>query len=304
MELRDLKTFVVLARKLSFNRTAEALNAAQSTISTRIAGLEMEMGVRLFYRIGRKVVLTDAGSRLCDFAQRMIDLEDETKAWVVGGTATGSLLTVRIPETLCVYRLDAVIPRFRERFPLVRLSFTTCALDGLEIDLRQGVTDLAFVYMNSVIAADLHIELLGTEPLVLATAPAHPLAFKEQVGPEDLQSIPLLLAKGDCSYRRRFEGFLTERQVEPGVGIEFASLAALTRCLSRGLGVTIIPEVAVKDEIAEGSIVTLPWSEGTLETGIHMIWHKKKWLSPMLGALMELMREEIGSQVGASRSRS
>lgn len=303
MELRDLKTFVVVARNLSFNRAAQIQNTAQSTISARIAALEEELGVHLFDRIGRKVVLTDAGSRLSSFAQRMLDLEDEARAWVIGDSEIGGSLTVRIPESLCVHRLDNVIRRFREQFSLVRLSFITCALDGLETDLRQGVTDLAFVYMDSVIAADLRVELLGVEQLVLAAAPTHPMMLKGRVGPADFQGIPLILAKGDCSYRRMFEGLLLEHKVEPGIGMEFSSLAALKRCLSLGAGVTIIPEVAVRDEVARGSIVTIPWTGERLETGILMIWHRKKWISPILAALMDRMREEIGSQVEPPKAK-
>ncbi len=297
MELRDLRTFSAVAGVLSFNKAAQMLNAAQSTISARIAALEEELGVRLFDRLGRKVVLTEAGLRLSGFARKMLDLEEEARAWVAGVSEIGGSLTVRIPESLCVHRMDAVIRRFRERFPLVRLNLITCALDGLESDLRQGVTDLAFVYTDSISAADLRVELLGVEPLVLAAAPAHSLARLPKVDLEAFQGVPLLLAKGDCSYRRMFERLLAEYRVEPGTGMEFSSLAALKRCLSRGLGVTILPGIAVKEEATRGSIAILPWTGDALETGILMIWHREKWISPVLQTFMDLMREEIGRQV-------
>ncbi len=297
MELRDLKTFSAVAGVLSFNKAAQTLNAAQSTISARIAALEEELGVRLFDRLGRKVVLTEAGLRLSGFARKMLDLEEEARAWVAGASEIGGSLTVRIPESLCVHRMDAVIRRFRERFPLVRLNLITCALDGLESDLRQGVTDLAFVYTDSISAADLRVELLGVEPLVLAAAPGHSLAGLPKVDLEAFQGVPLLLAKGDCSYRRMFERLLAEHHVEPGTGMEFSSLEALKRCLSRGLGVTILPAIAVKEEATRGSIAILPWTDDALETGILMIWHREKWISPVLKTFMDLMREEVGRQV-------
>ena len=293
MELRDLKTFVVVARNLNFNKAAAALNTAQSTISARIAILEEELGVYLFDRMGRRVALTDAGSRLFDFAQRMIDLEDEARTSVVGDSSIGGALTVRVPESLCVHRFGGVIHTFRKRFPLVRLSFISCTLDGLEADLRQGVTDLAFVYMDAVTAPDLIVDLLGTEPLVLAAAPSHPLARKRRIGPSDLQDVPLLLSKGDCSYRRMFEGLLGEHRVVPGVGLEFQSLAVLKKCLSLDLGVSILPAIAVESETQAGHLVTLPWKGEDLETGILMIHHRKKWISPMLESFMEVARTRM-----------
>lgn len=302
MELRDLKTFAVIARNLSFNRTALVLNTAQSTVSARVAALEEELGVRLFDRIGRKVALTDAGMRLSGFAQRMLDLEDEAKAWTSGSSEIGGSLTVRIPESLCVHRMDHVITRFREQFPLVRMAFITCTLDGLETDLRQGVTDLALVYFDAIVAPDLRAELLGTESLVLAAAPSSPLVQKLSVGPADFQGVPLLLSKGDCSYRRMFEALLAERNVEPGTGLEFSSLTALKRCLALGLGVGLLPGIAVADEVSRGVLATLPWSEDPLESGILLVWHRKKWISPVLERFMALLREEIGAGIkpGAS----
>jgi DNA-binding transcriptional LysR family regulator len=297
MELRDLKTFVIVARNLSFNRAAQALNTAQSTISARIAILEEELGVHLFDRIGRKVALTDAGVRLLDFAQRMIDLEDEARTYVIGEPSAGGSLTVRVPESLCVFRFGPIIKKFRERFPLVRLSFISCTLDGLEADLRQGVTDLAFVYMDSVTAPDLKVDLLGTEALGLAAAPSHALARKRNLGPSDLQDVPLLLSKGDCSYRRMFEGMLLENDVTPGAGIEFQSLAALKRCLSLKLGVSILPAIAVTTELKAKQLAGLSWKGEKLETGILMIRHRKKWISPMLEAFMELVQAELGRQL-------
>ena len=90
-----------------------------------------------------------------------------------------------------------------------------------------------------------------------------------------------------------FERILAERHVQPGVGMEFQSLAALKRCLAVGLGVAILPAVAVRDEAGRGEAALLPWAEDPLEAGILMIWHRKKWLSPALAAFMDLAREEL-----------
>ncbi len=294
MELRDVRTFVTVAGSRSFSRAAETLHAAQSTVSARIAALEAELGVRLFDRLGRTVALTEAGTRLLDFARKLVDLEEEARAWVAGDGNAGGRLTVRVPESLCVHRMQAVMKRFHEQSPGARLSLVTCALDGLEADLRQGVTDLAFVYMDDLVAGDLKVECLGEEPLVLAAAPSHALARRAKIQPGSFHGVPLLLSKGDCSYRRMFEGLLAEHQVETGPGMEFSSLAALKACLAQGWGVSILPAVAMQDE---PRLRILKWTGPTLATGILMVWHREKWLSPLLASFMDLMREEIGWQL-------
>lgn len=303
MELRDLKTFVVVAGLLSFHRAGDALHAAQSTVSARIAAIEADLGVKLFERLGRRVALTEAGERLLEYARKILDLEDEARAWVLSEAEARGSLTVRVPESLCACRMGPVIGAFRERFPSVRLCFTACTMEGLEKDLRQGVTDLAFLMADSIRAGDLAVELLGVERLVLVSAPGHGLAGRESVGPDDLRGETLVLSTADCSYRKMFEGLLSDRGVVTAAGVSFSSAAALRGCIMDGVGVSILPELAVRRDVEAGRLAVLNWSEGELETAVLMIRHKDKWLSPPLKAFMEMVREMLmaGAPVPAAR---
>ncbi|MES9995690.1 LysR substrate-binding domain-containing protein [Desulfovibrio aminophilus] len=292
MELRDVRTFMAVAQGLSFNRAAEALHTVQSTVSARVANLERELGVRLFERLGRRVALTEAGRRLQEFARKLLDLEDEARSWVAGESEARGTLTIRVPETLCTFRMPGVLRRFRRRFPNVGLFLTTCALEGLDKDLRRGVTDLAFLFADSVAAGDMTVEALGSESLLLVVSPAHRLASLSEVAPDDLRDEPLLVSRVDCSYRRMFERLLKEEGVRCGAGLEFSSVAGLKSCLAGGLGVAVLPETSVRGELAAGRLKALPWSGGDLETAVLMLRHKDKWLSPTLEAFMETAREE------------
>jgi DNA-binding transcriptional LysR family regulator len=293
MELRDLKTFVAVAGLLSFHRAGEALHAAQSTVSARIATIEADLGVKLFERLGRRVVLTEAGERLLDYARKILDLEDEARAWVSGEAEARGSLTVRVPESLCAYRMSGVIRHFRERFPNVRLSFTACTMEGLDKDLRQGVTDLAFLMVDSIRAGDLTVEALGVERLVLVSSPGHRLAGQASVGPEDLRDETLVLSKADCSYRKMFEGLLSEKGVATAAGVEFSSAAALRGCIMDGVGISILPELAVRHDVSAGRLAVLHWADGELETAVLMVRHKDKWLSPPLAAFMDMVRKGL-----------
>jgi DNA-binding transcriptional LysR family regulator len=303
MELRDLKTFAAVARNMSFHRAGLELHAAQSTVSARIAALEQDLGVRLFERLGRRVALTEAGERLRGYADKLADLEDEARAWVVGAAEARGRLTVRVPESLCAWRMGPVIRDFRARFPHVALAFTTCAHDGLDKDLRQGVTDLAFLLAEGVSARDLKVEALGVERLVLVAAPGHPLARRESVGPGELAGQTLVLSRADCSYRRMLEGLLDERGVARAAALEFSSVAALRGCVMGGMGVSLLPEFAAADDLAAGRLVALPWVDGPLETAVLMIRHTDKWLSPPLAAFMDMARAGLaGSRPPATAS--
>ena len=295
MEIRQLRTFQAVAGLLSFNRAAEHLNYAQSSISAQIQALEEELGVQLFDRLGRRILLTEAGMRLQQYAEKIVNLVDETRAEVSEAKDPRGSLTIRVPETLGAHRLPPVIKVFHSRFPNVRLRFTTCSHEGLDKDLRKGITDLAFLLAESIQAADLVAEAVGFESLGLVTGPDHPLASKESVLTADLAGETFLFSRVDCSYRRIFERILDQQKVRHEKTIEFYSVEALKRSVMAGVGVTILPEVVVAEEIARKRLALLPWAEGRLEVAALMIWYKERWVSPTLSAFMEITREFMKS---------
>ena len=294
MELRQLRTFSTVAQLLSFNRAAEQLNYAQSSVSAQIQSLEDELGVKLFDRLGRSILLTEAGSRLLPYANKMIDLADETLSDVASTQRPRGKLTIRVPETFAVYRLPKIIRRFHARFPDVKLEFSTCAHDGLEKDLRKGITDLAFLLTDSIQSKDLNVELLTTERLVMVAHPHHPLASSKKIPTSDLVQEPILLSKVDCSYRRLFNRIIADNGLSTGSIIEFTSIAAVKSCVVDGVGISILPEIAVSQELDAGKMASINWSEGVLEVGLLMIWSREKWLSPSLTTFMEMTRESMG----------
>lgn len=297
MELRQLKTFKTVATMLSFHRAAGVLNYAQSTVSAQIRALEDDLGVLLFDRLGKRIVLTQAGELLVQYAQKMLDMEAETLAEVRTREQAQGSLTIRIPQTIGIHYLPRVLAVFRKRFPLLSFHFHSCAFHALEHEMQTGTTDLAFLLAESVNSPNLTAEPLRFESLVLVADPGNPLAKKSRVSLRDLEDQPLFLAISDCGYRMVLEQMLLENHVECRTTLEFNSVEVLRECLKTGTGVTITPEISVRKEVKEGSLVVLPWDEGPLETAILMIWHKDKWQSPTLRAFMDAAREVMSSEV-------
>ncbi|MBI5569144.1 MAG: LysR family transcriptional regulator [Desulfomonile tiedjei] len=290
MEIRHLRTFLTVAKLLSFNKAAERLHYAQSSISAQIQALEEELGVQLFDRLGRRILLTDAGERLIPYAEKIIDLADETRVEIGGGPAPEGSLTIRLPESLGVHRLPSVVYEFSVRFPSIRLNLINCAHESLQKELRNGAIDLAFLLAESFHAADVEVQALGAESLVLVAAPSNPLTRKKLVRTRDLAGETLLLSKVDCSYRRLFERILAQEGIPLEATRSFHSVAFLKQCVMAGSGITILPEVAVSEEIETSKLARLRWEEGELEVSVLMIWSKGRWVSPTLNAFMEIVR--------------
>ncbi len=293
MEIRHLATFQAVGRYLSFNRAAVELNYAQSSVSAQIQALEAELGVQLFDRLGRRILLTEAGAKLMQYAEKMLDLADETRSEVMGAQELRGSLTVKVPETIGVHRFPRMLKEFRSRYPRVRLRLTSCSHEGLQKDLRTGTTDLAFLLTESLSAADLSFEVLGVESLILVAAPGHGLALKSSVQARDLKGETILFSTVDCSYRRSLESVLGQGKVAYNAAIEFNSVAALKQCVMAGVGITLLPEVTVEEDITQGRLVRLAWDEGSFEVATLMIWYQNRWLSPTLNAFMDVAREVL-----------
>lgn len=291
MELRQLKTFQTVGKLLSFNGAAEVLHYAQSTVSVQIRGLEEEFGVPLFDRLGKRVILTEAGQVLMRYAQKMLDIADETRSEVADRSQTRGSLSIRAPQSLATYYLPAILGRFLADHPKVSFDINSCAYHALEQELKSGVTDVAFLLAESISARDLDFEVLGIESLVIVASPGHPLAGGRPMSIRDLKGEAVVLPKHDCSYRMVFEQMLLERSVQASSTIEMNSVEAIKQCVMAGVGVTLLPEIAVRKEIREGKLVALSWNEGAMETAALMIWHKDKWISPALEAFMNAARE-------------
>ena len=287
VELRNLKSFLVVAELLSFNQAAETLNFAQSTISARIRTLEEELGIPLFDRLGKKVALTEAGKIMLHYARKMIALEAETFSEVAGWEEPGSSISVRIPQSLGTYLLPKVLSRFQQHYPRVNLDINTCTFTSLKKELRSGITDVAFLLLDTIHEADLESEVLGFVNLLFVCSANSELGLKRTVHLRDLEKQTLLLPKHDCNYRSTLLRELTESKVYPVAIQELNSIETIKACVEQGVGVTILPEIACAEELKQGRLRSFHVERDIFETSILMILHKDKWLSQPMKAFIQ-----------------
>ena len=314
MELRQVETFRAVAEELSFSRAAAKLGYVQSSVSTQVAGLERELGAPLFDRLGRKIALTDTGEVMLAYSRRLLALAAETKEAVAdasagSGALTGSL-TVSAPETLLTYRLPKLLALFHERHPRVRLSVRPSAVGRLvgsaRRALEEGTVDVAFV-MDGPLGGrlegtDLASEALVTEDVSVVAPGFHALAPSSVVIPEDLAGETVLLPEAPesgCAYRGQFERHLAEAGVVPRETMEFQSIEAVKRCVAAGMGVSVLPSVAVVSELESGALALLGW-DGSFEVLTQMSWHEGRWKSPALRTFLGAAEEVFATTLRAS----
>ena len=284
MDLQRLQTFRTVATLMNFNQAANLLHYSQSTVSAQIKNLENEIGVLLFKRIGKSIQLTEAGAKMLTYADKLLAIEKEALTEVTGRNKASGLMTIRMPQTMSTHYLPRILSDYQPRFPGMRLDITSCALHSLEHELRIGIVDLAFLFADSISAKNLESELLRVEPLTVVSHPHHPLTTQARVDYQDLEAQVLLLPKSDCGYRMELEQALTAKRVTPATVIEMNSIEAIKQTIVAGIGVTIIPGIAVRTEVESGLMTELPWVDD-LETGVLMIRYQGQMVPSGLGRL-------------------
>lgn len=293
MELRQLATFRMVAMTLSFSRTAQVLSYVQSSVTAQIQNLEEELGARLFDRLGKRIALTEAGKRLLPYAEKMLDLAQEARTITVGGEIPTGSLTITASETVCTYRLPAVLHAFRQHCPQVKLLFHSSQFADIRRSVSEGDVDVAFVIDEPLHSNALTIEALVTEPLLLLAAPDYPLAQRPLLNARDLEGESLLLTEIGCSYRNILEGVLNAEGVHTSTNLDFVSVEAIKQCTRVAMGVAFLPQITVERELEEGSLVALPWEREEFSVVTQMLWHKDKWLSPALQAFLTVARTTL-----------
>ncbi|SEG58571.1 LysR family transcriptional regulator [Paenibacillus sp. UNC499MF] len=293
MEIRQLKTFWTLASTRSFSRTAESLNYVPSTVTMQIKALEEELGVKLLDRLGKTVVLTDAGFQFLPYAGKILnDVEEARHVSSQSGELTGTVI-IGADEVLCTYRLPALLRLFRERYPHVRLLFRPFSSDNLKQSLRDGNADVVFMLDEPSVSVDLHTEPLLEEPFLMVVSPDHPLASRSALSIDDFHGEHVLLSEKGCSYRAYFYRTLLKKGADSLTELEFNSAEAIKQCAMTGLGIALLPEMVIKGEVERGELTVLPWDLSEIRFATQMLWHQEKWVSPSFKAFIELARNVL-----------
>ncbi|MER6101949.1 LysR family transcriptional regulator [Streptomyces sp. NPDC001832] len=292
MELRHLRTFRAVARTLNFTRAAAELNYAQSSVTEQIQALESELAAKLFDRTNRKLSLTPAGERLVEYADQMLLLAQEARTAVEDNAQEpGGQLTVGGLETLCAYRLPAVLARYRRLYPRVQVTLREGGRGELYEWVRRGEVDVALTFGQAPQDKLMASESLATDRLMVVTPIGHRLSSYAQVGGPDLRGESFLATPQGCGFREMLDTLIcTLGPDAPVIDTQVASMAALCQCVSVGMGCALLPEIAVAGSAARGEVAAVPVTGSASETDVTMTWLRRAELRPSVPAFLATAR--------------
>ncbi len=244
METRLLEQFVTVATEGSVTRAAERLWAAQSTVSAGIASLERSLGVRLFDRSGRRLVLTTVGEDLLPHARTVLESLDRMRDLATADDADlRGRVRLGIFTSMDIVDLTSVLRAFRQRHPLVTVELMTSptGTTGLVQDLVAGRLDLAYTGLPTV-PAGIAVEPLVELPFRVFTAADHPLAGRTSVGLRELADEPFVDTAPGFGNRMILDAALERLGIRRRIVAEMNDMPAVVRFASAGLGVGVVPD--------------------------------------------------------------
>jgi LysR family hydrogen peroxide-inducible transcriptional activator len=301
--LRDLEYVVAVARHGHFGRAAQSCHVSQPALSGQIKKLEGLLGVRLFERARRGVLVTPVGQRfvaqaqaVLDGAQTLLDVAHERPAPLSGPFWLGAI------ATLGPYLFPRILGRLRRSYPRLELHLREGLTRDLLLDLQTGRLDAALI-ATPVEDATLASTALFREPLLLAAPAEHPLARKRLVAVRDLRAGELLILEdGHCLRGQVIEACRAEeRRADPRY--QASSLETLRHLVASGVGYTLVPALAAQGPASSlGRLVRYRDLRGPAPARtVALAWRRSLPRADDVSALAEAIRSALPSLAPPAR---
>ncbi len=315
MELSQLRTFRVVAETLNFTRAAERLHLTQSAVSHQIKALEKELGEPLFIRTKRGVKVSQVGKVALEHAERILD-EAEAMREHVSGREHSPIGRVRAAAATqaFVHLFAPLFESFMRKHPRIELSFrTTVSTDQTVTDILDGAADVGFASVP-VYSPTLHVTELFEDELVLVVGKKHPLANQQEVTVDQLEGERLILFERGASIRRTTDAFLKDVNIRLKPALESNDTYFIKLMVEHGLGVSLLPGWAVRDEVLDEKLARLQIAGHHLRRKVavlslgrflpsptrlfleYILQHKSKLQNMAEGNIEDDLREQCGAK--------
>jgi DNA-binding transcriptional LysR family regulator len=280
-QLPHLETFARAAELSSFTAAARALGMTQAAVSQRIQALEQSVGVSLFARQSGHVLLTDAGRRLYDYAQRILALHAEALREITGKQAPLSgELALAASSVPGEHLLPDLLSVFRDRYPHIAVRVSVSDTREVSHQVEQGQVHLGLVGGKGD-SPHLDFRSFAVDTLVLVVPPAHPLAKRKRIALAQLIAQPLIVREPGSASRACLEQALAAANTPLSsmcIALELGSNEAIKEAVRRDLGLAVLSSHVVRRDVDAGQLHTLQVTGLNLTREMFAAWDRRRVL--------------------------
>jgi DNA-binding transcriptional LysR family regulator len=294
MEIRQLLTFKRVAELQNYTRAAESLGLTQPAISHQLRMLEEEIGQKLFEFNGRKTMLTTAGRMFVPYADRILStIQDSKRALENLNEEDRGTVVIAAIGSSTIHVLPDLLYKFRLLHPKITIVLRSEGADEILQLVEQDQVDLGIVGSHVGTAGFATTRLFQDRigPFVHGD---HPMAKKKKVLFAELAREPLIQLGTWRSWNNYVLSLFREVDIVPDIRLHLDSIDAVKRMVERGLGFTILPHIAAKEEVAAGQLAAvIPSDVSLLLRDVILIRRRKKALSKAQECFVEFLEKEV-----------
>ena len=289
MDLANLNAFIAIAETGSFSAAAERLHLTQPAVSKRIAGLEQQLAVRLFDRLGREIGLTEAGRALLPRAYQILGVLDDTRRAL--SNLTGEIsgrLTLATSHHIGLHRLPPLLRAFTRAHPQVALDIQFLDSEVAYEEVLHGRAELAVITLAPETREPVNAVMVWNDPLDFVAAPEHPLARKGHISLADVAQHPAVFPGGNTFTHHIVRRLFEREGLTPTIGMSTNYLETIKMMVSIGLAWSVLPRTMLDEQVAS---IELPGIQLTRQLGY--IVHTERTLSNAAHAFMKLLDAQV-----------
>jgi LysR family transcriptional regulator, low CO2-responsive transcriptional regulator len=294
MEIRQLRAFLAIAEAKTFTAGARRVNVTQAAISMQIRQLEDEVGLQLFTRTPRRVLLTEAGEYLLERARRIMREHDSALAEIaeVAGAEHGRLRIGSASAMFATKQLPAILQKLKDKFPNAEISVTSGTSQTLVEKIMHGEVDIAFVSLP-VESSHVSIDHLFSDEIVAIAHPDHPLAKEKFISAATLAGEKLILGEKGGNTRRMIDDFFDAANVRPTIVMELSRQEAINRMVENNMGVGIAGAKTVDEEIRAGRLISWLIEGAEIKWDLGLARLRGGYYSPISKEFVRLCRQSF-----------
>ena len=288
MNLNYFKTFYYTAKLGSITNAAEALNITQPAASRQIQELQNSYDLMMFDKVGKKMVLTDAGRILYSIAEKLIDIEDEAERAIKDyKNQKSGRIRISATESFGNYYLPEMVFLFSRMFPEIQLSIGFLNPEDIHKNIILMKSDIGFT-SRLLESTEIRSTNIVKDKYILAVPPGSELSDLIYFKPSDIKNRKFVARQKGTEDRNQFDRYLEENSIEADIICEVSSYYSVKEYIKKGIGIAIVPKNAVNNEIEDGSLIAIPEKDNNLIRDYYMISHKDKYFNKGLHVFREI----------------
>lgn len=280
----------------SFQKAADSLNYTQSTVTFQMKQLEEELSIRLFEKIGRKMVLTQAGKDILPCFDNIIRAEEQICNYGKKLSELTGTLRLAIPDSILIYNMQPFIRAFSREAPRVQLVINSIQSGEINRAIVDGTADLGVNCEKEHYPDTVVHKKLGTYQAMLVASPEADAGLLDFITPHQCKPFSLICNEPEGYYQMDMDRYLVERDIRIEPYMKLQSIEAVKRCVMSNLGLAVVPTYSVGDELKNGALI--PVKTGLDEKVYHSfyVYHKNKWFGPQMELAVKLLKQTVGTE--------